>query len=393
MAPFRGDSFVVFNVLFFILAIQTASAYNELDLCDRNMQNTKSNFYVFGSSYTDWGNWKSYIMNHGIYTLDANNIIQPPTNWYNSTQTSTNIINSKGRGSDGDNAMDFIANYYNLQKYSGVEIFSFPAGVNFMVNYAIFGATHNGNMYNHRFSIGVPVSLEQLTGGNGYDAQVGKFLYQLSQSSLTSIGPNDVFIYDFVGGTDMPFIAQCSDITTCIGEFETTHLNNLQQLYNVGMRNLLFIHLDSLFHLVPSFIKYDTFQMATSSSDMNVLANAIFNPTSFFSTLASYRTSHMPLLNLQRISYQDILGQLIYTASQNGLRNSNSDDPDPRAVAFPGFITPGLPFPTKWDYYKQNHVSLGNVAFNDDNQPTEFTYRIMAKSIINYIRGMVKSCS
>ena len=375
-----------------LIFIRMVLGYNEMDICDRSQVNTNGNMYVFGSSYTDWGNWNNYIKGHGIYTLDANNIIQPPTEWYTNSQTSVNII-TNGRGSDGDNAMDFIANYYNLQKYVSSQITSFPTGVTFMVNYAIFGATHNGNMYNHHFTIGTPVTLDQLTGSFGYDYQVTKFLANSANSPLTPITKKDVFIYDFVGGTDMPFIGMCSSIPTCIAAFETTHFSNIQRLYNAGMRNLLFIHLDSLFHLVPSFIKFDTANLASTSSDMDLLINNIFNPVNFFQDLANFRTANMPLLNLQRISYQDILGNVINNFNQFGYRNSAPDDPDPRAIAFPGFIQPSFPFPTKWDYTSQNHVTIANAFFNDDNQPSEFSYRIIAKAIINYIRGIAKNCS
>lgn len=393
----KEDTMAVYRIVAAILIARIligggVMGYNMVELCDRTESSAIGDVFVFGGSYADWGNWMNYFSGKG-YALDANRMIQPPTTWYTAEDYSVNIINSNGRASDGKNWVDFVANYYNLQKYRSSTIGAFPPGTGYMVNFAIVGSTFNGNVYNRMYMPGDVVNINQIAGSHGYDFQVNSFLSLLRNSQLKSITTQDLFIYDFVGGADMPYLYNCLDQIGCITNFTNTHLNNLKKLYDAGMRNVLFIHIDTLFHMVPSYIKFDTATTLTTGSLMDQLSSSIFNSDMFFANLTAFRTQYMPLLNLQRISYQDILGYVLYNFNQFGIRNSLGDDADPRYIAYNGFVNPNIPFPTQYDYFKQTGSYVKNVFFNDDNQLTEFSSRIMARAVIKYLEGIFKNCN
>lgn len=374
-----------------LLCFGIANAYNYNDLCNRDEKSTQFDMYVFGSSYTDWGNWIVYYDGSG-YNLDQNNVIQPPTTWYNTTSSSVNIINTQGRASDGKNMIDFIGNYYNLTKSRSVDLLHLPTQSGNLVNFGIFGATANGNLYNKMYPLGTFYDFSQVAGNYGYDFQVSDFLIKLQNNPLKQISKNDVFIFDFVGGVDFPLIASCSDPTTCYSLFADSILQSMLELYNAGMRKMVFIHLDALFKYVPSFNKFDVSQSTNTGASIDLVISSYFNPMVFYKTLTDFRRTNMPLLNLQRVSYGDVFGNVLFRFALTGYRNNLYDDPDPRTQAYGSEIPPSMPFPTKYDYYSQYGVNIANTFFNDDNQPTEFSYRIMAKFVLQTMQGMITQC-
>ena len=384
--------FAVFSALFLLYSTSNVYAYNYEDLCDRNQISTLQNIYVFGSSYTDFGNWAPYFEVSTNYYLDSSGIIQPPTTWYNATSTSINIINQKGRASDGGNMIDFIANYYNYNKYTSSNLVQLINSGGNLINFAIFGASASGNVYNQQYSQFSIVDFTQITGNYGYDFQVSDFLFKLQNTPGLSISPGDVFIFDFVGGVDIPFIMACADPMQCFQEFETSIFQSMLRLYEVGMRNLLFIHLDSMYTYVPSYIKYDIEHESSVGAQINNFIANVFNRNVFYRDLVNFRKTNMPFLNLQRISYADVLSNVLFKSMQSGYRNNLDDDPDARVAAYGSGLLPSLPFPTIYDYKKQTGVYIKNTYFNDDNNPSEFSYRIMANYIIQIMRGMINQC-
>ena len=79
------------------------------------------------------------------------------------------------------------------------------------MNFAVGGATANGNVYNAPL-MPLPHNFFQVIGPHGYDDQIDEFIMKKNLAGKI-ISPNDIFLYKTVGAVDIPLINLCTNIT------------------------------------------------------------------------------------------------------------------------------------------------------------------------------------
>jgi len=354
--------------------------------------------FVFSSSLDDICNWVHYYDGAGSYSLNADRIVIPATLEYTQPPAgpghfSQNHIATTNRWGGNHNAMDYMAQHFKMHHYcsSQVSDFSELNSEGFVVNFAIGGATANGNVYNAP-SVALPHTYSQVAGNYGFNWQVTDFLTKLSHDSDYHIKPSTWFIYDFAGANDISLIATCTNITVCIANFTSVTLSNLQALYNGGMRNLIFTYINSGFEYNPATIKVDP--TGGNATALDTIATLIFASSGgFLDQLNAQLIATMQELQLVLVPVGPLLTAINSAPLLSGIRPTLKHDPDPRNPLYT--TTSAFPFPTYLD--ELNTVgflgSFTNTFYYDDNHPTEAGYRYLAQTYETILNSQYKVCN
>ena len=350
--------------------------------------------FVFGNSIDDMGNWLAYLNGSSGYSINGTRIINPGVFEYfvppaGPNKFAVNYINPLGRFGQNWNGMDYVAARYGLYSkgspHASNTLKDFDnLGQDFLVNFAIGGATANGNVYN-AINLPLPHNYTVVIGSHGYDFQVNEFARKLSVSDEYKIKPNTWFFYNYVGADDIPLIVNCTNgtVANCSNLFLDAHLNNLQILYDLGMRNLIITFFDFSFRWIPQIWKSDPSENYINDV-MDQLAGQLF--ASFTNDLAAQIAATMPLLN---IINQPLVSVLQAVTNDNGfnegIRPVMPQDPAP-------FPDPIFPFPTLLDYQILYGAGSTNTYYYDDNQLTEAGSRWYAQTFIRFLDSQFHMC-
>lgn len=385
------------------LGIAALIVSTNINTCDVNQ--VKQNVYVFGTSLEDWGNWVSYYDGHG-YTLNTQGVITPPTVLYANTLYgqappigSVDIVNTQGRFSDGRNGMDFVGDYFKLHKLVSSHINHIPSdNKGYMINFAVGGSTADGNTCNIP-GVALPHNYVQVAGNHGFNSQVADFATKLAANQNAIIKDTDIFIYSSVGANDISLIAGCTNVTACVINFTATHLANIQTLYDLGMRRMIFTYVDSgAFNYNPATIKanitgyYVTLFDALSATIFDTATTGFL--AQLYAKLVDPSITGMSDLDLNVIPLSTLVSDVSANPVRHGIRKTLPNDRDPRNYPL-GTTTSAFPFPTLYDTLNDpaRGAVLLDTYFNDDNHPTEAGYHDESTYFINTMTTQFVVCN
>lgn len=388
----------VFLVLVTLLAaagfaMGVASLVQNNSQLECSTQQVKPNVYVFGISFEDWGNWIKYYEGNG-YTLNAQGIITPgsvvyPDSLYGETPPieSIDIINIegqyKGRFSNGRNGIDFITNFFKLNRILSSEATHLPSDTGNIMNFAVGGATASGNVHNAP-TVPLPHNYDQVIGPHGFNGQVADFEEKLAAKPVV-IRSTDIFLYSSIGSNDISLIAACTNVTACIINFTDTHLDNIKRLYDSGMRRMILSYADAVFQYNPATIKYNT--SGAYIPVFNGLSDLIFNTPStgflarLYAMLVDLSPDGMSELDLNVITLSSLISDVAVNPVNHGIRKTLPNDRDPRNYPL-GTKNSSFPFPTLYDASVYQGANLLDTYYHDDNHPTEQGYQDYASYFI-----------
>jgi len=233
----------------------------------------------------------------------------------------------------------------------------------------------------------------EAVGNYGFNWQVADFVAKLTLDTDYHIKSSTWFIYDYAGINDISLISSCCvNETVCITYFNTLTLANIQALYNVGMRNLIFTYIDGGFEYNPQTIKIDP--TGGNATALDAIATLIFNGANgLLVQLNAQMIATMQELQLVLVPIAPILSAINSAPLLSGIRPTLKHDPDPRNPLYT--TTSAFPFPTYLD--ELNTAGFGglftNTFYYDDNHPTEAGYRALAKTYEKILNSQYKACN
>lgn len=354
--------------------------------------------FVFSNSLDDFGNWLKDIVPLGYYYLDADRIVQPSTSNYNvfpagPGKHSVNHVATSGRWGDSVNAMDFLAQYLKIKSYKSSDITSYNSNLNghngFMVNFAIGGATANGNVYNAPL-VPLPHDFIQVEGPFGYNYQVTEFVSKFVVNSAYKVKNTTWFFYNWMGANDYPLILDCANVTACSITFIETHLANIQTLYNAGMRKLVLTITDGGYNYNPETLKVDPTGFTAAFLD-GFAAFTYSSSGEFLDQFMTQMYTLMPDLQVYRILATTTINDVVADLNDYGIRTTFPKDPDPRNPYLN--LTSAFPFPTLIDYQNTYGAVLTKTFYYDDNHPTQAGYKAIASRFIKAMSSEYKVCN
>ena len=341
--------------------------------------------YVFGASYEETGNWRVAIMNHDFpnrtLPLGPLDPITPPTTFYGPPVNGPGIalMGARNRFSDGYNYLDFLAQDYGFKLSNSLSIRALPRGNNNLVNFAVAGASAEGNAFN---TIIPNSDYNQLLGKHSVIAQVQRFVALRSVSGSAPITASDIFLLGTLTGNDistigaMAYTGNASGIPAAVASSIGTYLGAIQTLYNMGARRMVITTVESpCYPYLPSIWKTD-YTGSVLASTVG-LVNQYFSV--FYAQLAILRSTTALNLELEVTPICDLPDKWANEPFVYGARASmESDLGDPR-VTYGGAPKATYPFPTLYDMSLPPYNIKGkSYNFHDDLHPTQIIHRRLA---------------
>ena len=376
------------NILMTVLVVIIATTcFLPTDaLPSTNTAPKRRNVYVFSSGFGDMGAFRRFFSDQpGRDPIIAGQPISPSPAYFGPPVSAprVDIYGPLDRFSDGRNWVDFFCEEFGLHLYDGYALETLPSGKQNVINFAIGGATMNGNTYN---SLTPNSDYGMIAGQYSYVYQVNEFLGLLSLAPPGHITEDDIFIIGEVGGNDIPAILTGNyydaDINAYIENFIGDTLWMLQALYNAGARKVLMSYADSsVWSLQPAAWKTDPsgeiISILESLTDdvVDALLGAINDDIAYY----------MTGLDLNLIPIGEAVSNWLIFIDDHGVRRPiASDVGDPRG----GF--PALPFPTYYDMLQIRGVKVPDTFFYSDTHPTEHTYEDYSEIYSEHIESYFK---
>lgn len=344
------------------------------------------NMYVFGASYEETGNWRIAITNgdfpNRTLPLGPLDPITPPTTFYGPPLNSPGIalMGSRNRFSDGWNYLDFIAQTFGFHLTNSLSLGALPNGVNNLVNFAVAGASAEGNVFN---TIIPNSDYNQLLGPHSVIAQVQEFIALKSVPGSAPITANDIFLIGTLSGNDistigaMAYNGNASGIPAAIASSIGTYLYAIQALYNMGARRMVITTVEGpCYPYIPSIWKTD-YTGSVLASTVG-LVNQYF--TFFYAQVAILRSTTALDLELEVTSICDLPNVWASEPFASGARATiESDLGDPR-VTYGGAPLPLYPFPTLYDMsLPPYNINGKSYNFHDDLHPTQIIHKRLSQ--------------
>ena len=343
--------------------------------------NFKHNVYVIGGLFDDTGNWVNTYGQTSTWTYGPTTPITPPPSTLGGpTHPTVVLVNNLKRYGQGFVGADFVARELELPQYAASTLTSHPVGPS-LISFAINGAIVKGNVWNNS----TDAVYNQLTGPGGYDSQVSQLAALLNGRLMD---PEDVVLYTLVGGSEITRILTSAPIDqpAAIADVISGTLTNLQTLYALGARRIIFTYTDAAtIPLTPSYIKAEVYSGQPVIAGSQAIANAIFDGPNGLISLISQAVNTagpMHLLDIDILATSPLLLRVQSQPDAYGVRTTLSTDVSP-------VPPPIFPFPTHWDMYTDRGVNLHSTLYYEDVSLTEIMFQSYAQLYLNILRNYV----
>jgi hypothetical protein len=313
--------------------------------------------YHFGDSYSDPGNvpYDDKALRNGSFDipLDGTDV------------TLQFRANDKSVNCDGELFPSFIAKSLGLEQLRASSLTALPNDKPAYINFAISGA---GQRYN--------------TSINPKTTNVGSFEHQIDRFINFTVNrqiKDDQFIYHDVGGNDLlqiiyaiAFNKFTDDelsryIENEINEYVNATIQNLNALYDKGMRNLIIIVNNDAIQNIPMYIKFAK-KLAYIDNPIGFIQTKILDKMVFTLTLALDEFgSNRPDLNFQRLFTKDYMDVI---RTKNNIDTQNT-------LAGIGAWPMANPNPTKL---------IDKIMYIDDIHYTESINRLIAELLLPHFK-------
>jgi hypothetical protein len=347
----------------------------EITTCDNMFSH---NIYIFGSGYEDTGNWLNHYGKTGLFTFGPGQPVLPPR-----VTGLVQVYGPKKRFSNALNHIDYTMNDLGMDLINESAICSLPQNKcddnkQHIINFAVNGATVNGNTYNG----GTDANFNVITGAHGFNDQVAKCISLLGCDKMSS---NDVVFYLMVGASDVNTILrlQIGDQPAAITTFVTTHVNNITQLYAKGCRRMIFSYIDGNSYSNSAGYQKINVLIPGSLAAAQTLANTLFDgPSGLIAQIEALLLTTLEELDINIIPASTLLTEWFNNPTLYGIRTVRGNDIDPRG------LPAAIPFPTYYDMYVARDVKPRNTVYYDDSNFTDIMHRNLATIYINYLRNL-----
>ncbi len=349
---------------------------DDITRIDASVVPVRRNIYNFESAFGDIGAFRRFFDGQeGRDPIVAGVPIYPDPGYYGPplSRSRIELYGPLDRFSDGRNWVDFFCESFGLMLHDAYALEFLPTGKRHFINFAIGGATVNGNTFNNL----TPNSdFDEVSGLYGYTYQLETFLELKNNIPSIPITENDIFILAEIGANDIPAIAYASqsnpeDIPGFINTFIGTYMSIIQTLYDNGARKMLITYADgSAYELIPAMWKVDpSGNVKTAIQD---LSNDVWS--AFFAVLDNQINTTMLELEVDIIPIGEPVQNWLIFIDDHGVRRPQLSD-----VGDPRDSQAMLPFPTYYDMLEQRGVHIHGAFFYSDLHPTEHTYQEFSK--------------
>jgi hypothetical protein len=345
------------------------------------------NVFIIGPSSSETGNLTAYYPAEVATYVPVNSKIRKLIRLFNGAEIALGPLN---RHSEGLAMPDFLAKKMGYTLLNASDVTILPLGDCNIINYAVSGATAVGNN-NNVPNNGTSPTWATTTGPHGYDSQVSLLLSHLSAVGRTPT-KDDIVIYNGVGGNDIGAIALTNLIdggpaaAAAIGQFLTTHIGNIQALYNVGFRHVYIDYLGAnSLNYFPTAIKADVANPGTLAG-LQATANILFlGPSGLQQLLANQAAATMPELHLSFNDVSAFAVDAFTNLSLYGTRLPLITDPDPRGPPA------AAPFPTQLGILGINSNRCdANLLFIDDFHFTQHGQSLFSDHLCKFFLPWAK---
>jgi len=361
----------------------------------------KPNIFHFGDSLSDPGNFVYELGKHfQPKSKDINPSQEGMDNKGDTGITFQLRISQLGTFSDGNTFAYFLAEKLHMNYLKGSQIDHIPEDGNNYINFALGGASQDNNIGITEMKSKVKVTPGKYFGSFRWEIRTFQHLINHRRGKhlahLYDVKPNDLFMYMFVGANDLFIIFDHylemehgksvhklvhtntkashqtnkfdkklleDDINTMIGNYVKSTIENLNTLYELGMRRLVLGTIDD----ITFSILYQKYQLLEPGCG-DVMQTILTTMQSLLRK--SLKKTQWQDLEIEFISLSDIMSEL-----QNNYDHLEIENP--LVGKYPHYNS--LAGSNRWPSTSPKPITDDRkLLFSDDVHPTEHTHKIVA---------------